>query len=252
MSDLSVMTDEDLLSPDRLRTYFFDLAAAVRTIVGKPETVRELAARILVMVPRQYIDIYIACDTYEENSIKGGERATRGTSGRYFLRSPDMNVPHDFAGFLRNGSNKEMLFDLIQQSIEEDRVNLEDRTVYFSNKNICTLIKDQVTVLPNLNSDHEEADTKLVALVCAANVPSEESIMVRSPSGDTDILTCRDDFRDTKVFIDNGTSKNRKIIEVASSQLSAEVKKALIGVHAFSGNDHVSSFFGRASLPFGT
>ena len=134
MSDLSVVTDEDLAGPDRLRTYFLDLAAAVRTIVGKPETVRELAARILVMVPRQYKDIYIACDTYEENSIKGGERAARGTSERYFLRSPDMKVPHDFAGFLRNGSNKEMLFDLIQQSIEEDRANLENRTVYFSNK----------------------------------------------------------------------------------------------------------------------
>ena len=176
MSDLSVVKDEDLPDPDRLRTYFLDLAmaAAVRTIVGKPETVRELAVRILVMVPRQYKDIYIACDTYEENSIKGGERAARGTSECYFLRSPDMKVPNDFADFLRNGSNKEMLFDLIQQSIEEDRANPEDRTVYFSNKKICTMIKeDQVTVLPNLNSDHEEADTKLVALVCAANLPSE-------------------------------------------------------------------------------
>ena len=111
------------------------MAAAVRTILGKPETVRELAARILVM---------------EENSIKGGERAARGTSERYFLRSPDMKVPHDFAGFLLNGSNKEMLFDLVQQSIEEDIANLEDRTAYFSNKRICTMIKeDQVTVLPN-------------------------------------------------------------------------------------------------------
>ena len=72
MSDLSVVTDEDLPGPDRLRAYFLDLAAAVRTIVGKPETVRELVARILVMVPGQYKDIYIACDTYEENSIKGG------------------------------------------------------------------------------------------------------------------------------------------------------------------------------------
>ena len=58
--------------------------------------------------------------------------------------------------------------------------------------------------------------------------------MVRSPSGDIDILTLfvAHDFRDTKVFIDNGTGKNRKIIEVTSSQLSAEEKKALIGVHA--------------------
>ena len=204
MSDLPVVTDEDLPGPDRLRTYFLDLAAAVRTIVEKPETVRELAARILVMIPRQYKDIYIACDTYEENSIKWRERAARGTYERYFLRSPDIKVPHDFAGFLRNGSNKEMLFDLIQQSIEEDRANLEDRTVYFSNKKICTVIKeDQVTVLPNLSSDHEEDDTKLVALVCAADVPSEESIMVRSPSGDIDILTLfvAHDFRDTKVLL---------------------------------------------------
>ena len=124
-----------------------------------------------------------------------------------------------------------MLFDLIQQSIEEDRANLEDRTVYFSNKKICTMIKEgQVTVLPNLNSDHEEADTKLVALVCAANVPSEESIMIRSPSGYIDILTLfvAQDFRDTKVFIDNGTGKNRKIIEVRSSQWSTEEKKHLL------------------------
>ena len=77
MSDLSVVTDEDLPDPDRLRTYFLDLAAAVRTIVGKPETVKELAARILVMVPRQYKDIYIACDTYEENSIKRGRTSSQ-------------------------------------------------------------------------------------------------------------------------------------------------------------------------------
>ena len=60
---LSIVTDEDLPGPDRLRTYFLDLAAAVRTIVEKLETVRELAARILVMASRQYKDIYIACDT---------------------------------------------------------------------------------------------------------------------------------------------------------------------------------------------
>ena len=71
MSDLSVVTDEDLPGPDRLRTYFLDLAAAVRTIVGKPGTVRELAARILVMVPRQYKDIYIVCDTMKKTALKG-------------------------------------------------------------------------------------------------------------------------------------------------------------------------------------
>ena len=74
MSDLSVVTDEHLPSPKRSRTYVLDLAAAVRTIVGKPEIVRELAARILAIVLRQYKDVYIACNTYEENSIKEAEK----------------------------------------------------------------------------------------------------------------------------------------------------------------------------------
>ena len=39
------------------------------------------------------------------------------------------------------------------------------------------------------------------------------------------------------LLIMNDTGKNRKIIEVTSSLLSAEEKKALIGVHAFSGSD---------------
>ena len=76
--------------------------------------------------------------------------------------------------------------------------------------------------------------------------------MVRSPSGDTDILTLfvAHDLRDKKVFIDNGTGKNRKIIEVTSSQLSAEEKKALVGIHAFSGNDYVPSFFRKGKSAF--
>ena len=51
----------------------------------------------------------------------------------------------------------------------------------------------------------------------------------RSPSGDIDILTLfvAHDFRDTEVFIDNGSGKSRKIIEVTSSQLSADKKHLL-------------------------
>ena len=106
MSDLVIITKEDLPDHGKLSTHFLDVAAAVRSIVGKPETIRELAARILQMVPSQYKRIFLACVTYEHNSIKADERAARGTSNRYFLTSPDMKVPYDFADFLRNGNNK--------------------------------------------------------------------------------------------------------------------------------------------------
>ena len=69
--------------------------------------------------------------------------------------------------------------------------------------------------------------------------------MVRSPFGDIDILALfvAHDFSGVRIFIDSGTGKSRKIIDVASSTLEFEKKRALIGMHAFSGNDYISSFF---------
>eukprot|EP00112_Aurelia_sp_Birch-Aquarium-sp1_P017476 Seg4056.1 transcript_id=Seg4056.1/GoldUCD/mRNA.D3Y31 product="hypothetical protein" protein_id=Seg4056.1/GoldUCD/D3Y31 len=242
MNDLHVVTKDNLPGPDKLNTYFLDVAAAVRSIIGKPDTIRELAMRILDTVPSQWKTVYMACDTYEEDSIKGNERIARGTSNRYFLRSPEMKVPYDFASFPCNGSNKELLFDLIQQSTEESKSILKDRTVYFSNKQELTMITEaQATVSPELASNHEEADTKLVALVCAASISQGDSVMIRSPSGDIDILTLfvTHNFGNKKVYLDNGTGKNRKIIEATSLQLSEEERKALVGLHSFSGNDYL-------------
>eukprot|EP00112_Aurelia_sp_Birch-Aquarium-sp1_P009014 Seg201.3 transcript_id=Seg201.3/GoldUCD/mRNA.D3Y31 product="hypothetical protein" protein_id=Seg201.3/GoldUCD/D3Y31 len=73
MNDLHVVTKDNLPGPYKLNTCFLDVAAAVRSIVGKPDTIRELAMRILDAVPSQYKTVYIACDTYEEDSIKGNE-----------------------------------------------------------------------------------------------------------------------------------------------------------------------------------
>ena len=51
MSDFLVVPKESFPGQDTLNTYFLDVAAAVRSIVGKPDTIRELATRILQMVP---------------------------------------------------------------------------------------------------------------------------------------------------------------------------------------------------------
>ena len=131
LCDLLVVPKEILPGQDTLNTYFLDVAAAVRSIVEKPDTVRELATRILQMVPPQYTSVLLVCDTYQQNSIKAGEREARGASNRCFLASPDMKMPYDFAAFLRNGSYKEMLFNLIQQAIVDGKSSLQGRTIFF-------------------------------------------------------------------------------------------------------------------------
>lgn len=252
MSDLTVVSHDSLPPASTMRTYLLDLAAAIPSLIFTGSTIREMTSQIIATVPSQYTTIYIVCDTCKDNSIKGEERQARGSSERYVLTSPDMNVPYDFAGFLRNEENKEMLFNLIQKAIEEMRGHLlSGKTVFFSNKFKCTKItSDEVSVAEYLASDHEEADTKLVALTYAVNAPPEDTIMVRSPSGDIDILALfvAHDFCAAKILIDNGTGKARKIIDVTSSTLDHEKRKALIGLHAFSGNDYVSSFFRKGKM----
>ena len=84
MSDLSAVMDEDLSDPNRLITFFLTWLQQLELLWGEPESVRELLARILAVIPHQYKGIYITSDTYEENSIKVGERAARGTSKHCF------------------------------------------------------------------------------------------------------------------------------------------------------------------------
>ena len=247
------MTTDELPPPEKLNTYYLDLAAAIRSLVGPTSTIRAMARQILDGIPVRYTTVFHVCDTYRKNSIKAGERIKRGVSERYILTSPDMKVPYDFNSFLRNGENKEMLFDLLQLAIIQDRNQLVGRTVMISNKTQCTKVThDDVEVLENWASNHEEADTKLVALVKAANFTSDDTVMIRSSSGDIDVLALflAHDFGGTCILVDNGTGKQRKIINITSSSLKAEEKNALLGMHAFSGNDYVSAFFRKGKLAF--
>ncbi len=113
---------------------------------------------------------------------------------------------------------------------------------------ICRKISfEAIDVIQELSSNQEEADTKL--LLHANQALSQDpakAVVVHSPSGDVDInilfLSMFEENSD-KIHIDYGTGKNCRILSVGSMDMSRELKTALIGFHAFTGNDHVSSFF---------
>ena len=47
--------------------------------------------------------------------------------------------------------------------------------------------------------------------------------------------------RNIHVYIDNGTGKNRKILDLKKCDLTYQQKKALVSAHAVTGNDYVAS-----------
>ena len=100
-----------------------------------------------------------------------------------------MKLPADMQSFLRNGANKETLFNLTEIELQEGKKKVGDKVIYFSNVNHCLKINQHVAfTITEKSSDHEEADTKLVALVGAANIEHGKTVMIRSPSGDIDII----------------------------------------------------------------
>ena len=112
---------------------------------------------------------------------------------------------------------------------------------------VCYLITvDSASIVKELSSNQEEADTKLLLHTNHALQHSPElQVVVRSHSGDADInVLFVSKFIDTdKIILDFGTTTRRKVINIGSRRMSNELKEALIGFRGFTGNDYVSSIF---------
>ena len=140
-----------------------------------------------------------------------------------------MKLPADMQKFLRNGANNKMLFNLIEVALKEGKKKIGDKVIYFSNVNHCLKItQHQAFIVTEKSSDHEETNTKLVALVKAANIANGKTVMIRSPSGDIDIIVLfiLHEFDGITILIDNGVGKSKKIIDTLTSLLCQPKRKA--------------------------
>ena len=174
------------------------------------DSIGQLAWKIPGSILNKYKTVYIVCDLYKIISIKSGEPMLRGDGKVYMIKTPDMKLPYDMTTFLQYGRNKELLFNLIERPIVEDRNKLNKRVVFFSKKeHFFKISSDHVLQVPEKSSDHKEADTKLIALVESAKV-NGNNVMARSPSGDIDILVLfiLHQYEGKNVFIDNRVEKN--------------------------------------------
>ena len=93
---------------------------------------------------------------------------------------------------MTNGENKTRLIELFSEELRKNSSKclqiLKSSVIYISQENITYQITENgVEVAEELSSDQEEADTKLI-LHCHHAMNSMEKVVLRSPSGDTDIL----------------------------------------------------------------
>ena len=76
---------------------------------------------------------------------------------------------------------------------------------------------------------------------------TEGSIILRSSSGDVDVMIIAISLTDTSkhVLVDYGNGKNRKGVWLNSIDFDDNIGAVLIWFHAFTGNDYASSIFKR-------
>ena len=253
MSNLSFQR-ESQPEKNSVSAFVADLMAGIQQLTGISGTYEDLTWKYLNTLPVGYPRVDILADTYRDNSIKAVERSKRGSSDPITIRTSKSIIPSDVNIILRNGKNKTRMIELILEVMERNILKCLDilgcTEIYFSRDNECKRITHEGVTLENdLCSNQEEADTKVILhSKHAFDRSPEKTVIVRSPSGDTDIIVLMINMfieHPEHFFIDSGSGKNRKGFRLNQINMDSEVKKSLIGFHAFTGNDYVSSFYNK-------
>ena len=157
---------------------------------------------------------------------------------------------------MKCSENKTCLIDLICEVTSMDYTKalkmLKCKEIYLSKEDGCFLFnKNSFHSATHLKSNQEEADSKVILHFLDALKEPETTVVLRSSTGDTDIVVLAVSLISSsqdQVFTDYGNGKNLKAIKLSNANMATDLKQALAGFHAFTGNDYVSSFFTKGKI----
>ena len=246
------------VSAETTSTLIVDFIAQLRvSLTGASGTFEDLIKKFYGSIGNSYRRIDIVADTYRDVSIKSSERSKRGESTKIIIGSVQSKLPADMGKFMLNNENKCSLINMVMDYTSTNKKallrKLKCQMIYFSTDGETRLFTaDSDRIVPELTSDQEEADTKLILHLAHALDKMDKKIILRSPSSDTDIVVLAvalitEDLQQ-RVIYDSGSGKNRKRMLLSDFSLNDEYKKCLIGFHAFTGNDYVSAFFKKGKM----
>ena len=153
-----------------------DGMAVLQSLKNVPETFEELAVTIFhTVVPQRTFArrIGFVTDRYSEISAKNPERQRRASQGTVGVKITGgrQKCPKQWKKFLSSGENKRTLTKFLLEQWSQDIYmdQIGSRKVYYAIENKCFSLsvsagKVICVEVPELNSNHEETDTKLLLL----------------------------------------------------------------------------------------
>lgn len=195
-------------------------------------------------------------DQYRSVSIKAGERSKRGESRslEVHIHSGSTPVPKQWAKFISNPKNKENLAEFLCNSLSEQlpaSLGPSQKVVlaggFRDGSKTVSLTQGSAAVEPNLRSDHEEADTRLL-LHAKHAATTHPRIVIQSPDTDVAVLSIAhfEDLRCQELWFKTGVKDRQRYIPVHAiqSSLGQPLCKCLPSFHALTGCDSTSAFSG--------
>ena len=215
----SELSDPTVENPFMRRStaYVLDMIATIRMMKSIPATYEDFTWQFLKMIPKNFKRVDIVADTYRDNSIKSGERLKRGCSSKVIIGLCNSKIPREFSKFMQNGEMKIRLIEIISEVIiynkEKALKKLQTKAIYISKDQQTICITEQAAnEVQELTSNQEEADTKLILHSLHA-LASGSSVILRSPSGDTDIMVIAFSIIRTdsdRLYVNYGSGQHRK------------------------------------------
>jgi len=197
-------------------------------------------------------------DNYQnEESIKSEERARRAHVQMQEIRNPtsETPLPRQTAKFLSNPLNKINLADFVLRDLIDTFINdLPDEMTVF----LCGGFRDPekaVRVRQNtcedvesLQSDHEEADSRMFMNIdYAVRELQVTSVVLWSLDSDVAAICPRVSLQlGIKIFFKTGTRQQKRFIPMhdVALELGEKLSNSLPVIHALSGCDSTSAFYG--------
>ena len=144
-------------------------------------------------------------------------------------------LPKDMNKVMLNNNNKaslmKLLFKFIIDGKQRSLCSLDTGKIISTGHDECITVTYDSTE-ENLKSNQEEADTKVILHAMNA-IRSGGDVVIRSPSGDTDI----------KAYLDYSNGKCRKQMYLGAVGIKDEEKTGACRFYSFTWNDYIAAIF---------
>ena len=160
------------------------------------------------------------------------------------MKGANTKKPRDWKAFLCNEENKEQLIGPMHtcwsELVQDDR-----RVLLIKNGEAFDIAKEEH--IPDLRSNQEETDSRVVLYLIDAAEQGYQYARVRSPDSDIFwILLYHVRKIDITILFDAGHGNKKRLINIKnlSKHYTEQMCEAMLALHAFTGCDSVSSFKG--------